>query len=101
MQVLAVLRRRIEAFPESDFFALLDDEAEVLRHLYAETIVRHAWSRDDAPGAVLMLEAADPQAARSELERLPLVAREMVDLTLIPLRGYRGFGPTSNLEVKP
>jgi hypothetical protein len=93
MQILAVLRRRTEAFPEADFLALLDDEAEMLRRLYAEAFVRHAWTRDDAPGAVLMLEAVDMEAARSELKRLPLVAREMTELSLLPLRGYRGFGP--------
>ncbi len=93
MQILAVLRRRTEAFTDTQFAALLDDEAEALRRLYAEGIVRSAWSRDDVPGACLMMEAESVESARSELQRLPLVAKTMIDAQLIPLRGYRGFGP--------
>ncbi|MDE2481329.1 MAG: hypothetical protein KGN02_03970 [bacterium] len=93
MQILAVLRRRTEAFADADFAPLLDDEAEALRRLYAEGIVRAAWSRGDTPGACLMLEADSEYAARTALARLPLVAKEMIEAQLIPLRGYRGFGP--------
>jgi hypothetical protein len=93
MQILAILRRRVENFPEADFAARLDDEAEMLRRLYAESFVRHAWTREDVPGAVLMLEAPDVETASAELQRLPLVGRDMMEVKLIPIKGYRGFGP--------
>lgn len=93
MQVLAILRRRTEAFSDAQFASLLDDEAEALRRLYAEGIVRSAWTREDVPGACAMLEAESPDQARAALARLPLVAKEMIEVQLIPLRGYRGFGP--------
>ena len=66
MQILVLVRRRTEAFTEAQFAELLEPEAEVLRTLYAEGIVRSAWSRADVLGACLMLERAsldDAQAA--------------------------------------
>ncbi len=93
MQILAVLRRRTEAFTDAQFAPLLDDEAEALRRLYAEGIVRSAWSRDDVPGACLLLESDSPEHARAALERLPLFAAQMLEAQIVPLKGYRGFGP--------
>ena len=95
MQFLALLRRRTEAFEPSAFDALLDEEAEAVRRLYADGIVRFAWSRDDVLGGCLLLEADSREHAESALLALPLVKRTMAELQLIPLRGYRGFGPRS------
>ena len=95
MQILAILRRRTETFADAHFAPLLDDEAEALRRLYAEGIVRSAWSRDDVPGACLLLEAESLDAAHAALTRLPLVAKGMIELQTIALKGYRGFGPRS------
>jgi muconolactone delta-isomerase len=93
MQILAVLRRRTEAFSQEQFAALLDVEAEALRSLYASGVVRAAWSREDVLGACLMFEAETVEAAHEALASLPLFAAGMLEHQLIPLRGYRGFGP--------
>ena len=93
MEILAVCRRRTEAFSPEAFAELLDAEAEGVRRLYASAVVRKAWTREDVPGAVLMLEAESVDAARAALAELPLVSREMLDVQFVPLRGYRGFGP--------
>ncbi|HET9028816.1 MAG TPA: muconolactone Delta-isomerase family protein [Candidatus Aquilonibacter sp.] len=93
MQFLAVVRRLTESFSQADFDALLDDEAEGVRRLYAQGVVREAWSRDDVLGACLVMEADSREHAESELMTLPLFVHKMVDYQLIPLRGYRGFGP--------
>lgn len=93
MQILAVIRRRTEAFSEDQFAALLEPEAEMLRTLYAEGIVRYAWSRADVLGACLMLESDSPEDAQAAFARLPLAAAGMLEVQWIPLRGYRGFGP--------
>jgi hypothetical protein len=93
MQVLVVVRRRTEAFSQEAFEALLEPEAEMLRTLYAEGIVRHAWSRTDVLGACLMLESASIEDAQAAFARLPLAAAGMLESQFIPLRGYRGFGP--------
>lgn len=93
MQILAILRRRTEAFTEDQFAALLDSEAETLRTLYAEGIVRFAWSRADVLGGCMMLERDTVEDAQAAIARLPLAAAGMLEMQFIPLRGYRGFGP--------
>jgi hypothetical protein len=93
MQILIVVRRRIEAYSEEQFAVLLEPEAEMLRTLYAEGIVRAAWSRTDVLGAVLMMERDSLEDAQTAFARLPLAAAGMLEVSFIPLRGYRGFGP--------
>ena len=93
MQILSVSRRRTESFTPEEFAALLDDEAEAVRVLYAQGVVRAGWSRDDVPGACLFLEAESVEAASAAMNTLPFYARGMLEAQLIPLRGYRGFGP--------
>lgn len=93
MQFFAVLRRRTEAFSDAEFAERLEAEAECVRSLYARGVVRGAWSREDVPGAVLLLEAPSAQAAREALESLPLLRGGMLELQFLPVRGYRGFGP--------
>lgn len=93
MQILAIIRRRTEAFTEAQFAQLLEPEAEVLRTMYAEGIVRSAWSREDVLGACLLLEAASLEAGKAAFARLPLAAAGMLEAQFVPLRGYRGFGP--------
>lgn len=91
MQYLAVLRRRTEAFPADAFAQRLDAEAQRVRELYAAGFVRAAWSRDDVPGACLLLEARSESEAETTIATLPFAAAGMVDVQIIPLRGYRGF----------
>jgi hypothetical protein len=93
MQILAVCRRLTESFSQEEFAALLDAEAEGVRTLYAQGIVRAAWTREDVLGACLLLEAENVEAARAAMAALPLVSRGMLDTQFIPMRGYRGFGP--------
>ena len=93
MQFMAILRRRTEVFSQAQFAEVLDAEADRLARLYAEAIVRVAWSRGDVSGAVLLIEAPDPAAAERAMASLPLVKRDMVDLQIIDLLPYRGFVP--------
>jgi muconolactone delta-isomerase len=93
MQIMALLRRRIEAFTPEQFEPLLDAEAERVRQLYAQGFIRAAWTREDVPGGILLLESASLDEAHATLATLPLMNVDMSEATLIPLRGYRGFGP--------
>ena len=93
MQFLAVCRRVTEKFSDAEFAPRLDAEALRLRELYAEGVVRSAWSREDVLGACLLLEAASLEEAQAKLGTLPLVALGMLEAQIIPLRGYRGFCP--------
>ena len=95
MQILAICRRRTESFTQEQFAALLDDEAEGVRVLYAQGTVRAAWTREDVLGAILMLEAESVEAATAAMSALPLWSRGMLEVQFVPLRGYRGFGPRS------
>jgi muconolactone delta-isomerase len=94
MQVIALVRRRTEAFSSAEFDKYLEAEAEAVRTFYIQGSVRAIWSRDDALGAVLLLEASSLAEAQKLLAALPLVQREMAEVEkVVPLRGYRGFGP--------
>ncbi|HEV3152421.1 MAG TPA: hypothetical protein VGZ02_01305 [Candidatus Baltobacteraceae bacterium] len=94
MQFIAVVRRRTEAFSDAGFAPLLEPEAQAVRDLYARGLVRNIWSRDDVPGAVTLLEAESLEQAREIVQSYPLMRKGMLELEqLIPLRGYRGFGP--------
>lgn len=95
MQFVAVVRRRTEAFTDDDFAPILEPEAEQLRALYAAGKVRAAWSREDVPGAVLLLECDGRNDAEAAMGTLPLAQRGMLEVQIIPMHGYRGFGPRS------
>ena len=94
MQFLTIVRRRTEAFSDEEFAPLLEPEAEAIRILYAQGIVRNIWSREDKLGAVTLIEAESLEHAQSIVQTFPLMQRGMLEVELlIPLRGYRGFGP--------
>ncbi len=93
MQFIAVVRRLTESFSKEAFDALLDDEANGVRRMYEEGIVRMVWSRNDVLGACLLLEADSREHAESSLMTLPLFHHKMVEYQLVPVRGYRGFYP--------
>lgn len=94
MQVLVVVRRRTERFSDDEFAPLLEPEAQAIRTLYAQGVVRSVWSREDALGAALLLEAESLERAREIVAMFPLVERDMAEVEkIIPLKGYRGFGP--------
>jgi muconolactone delta-isomerase len=94
MQFMSVIRRRTEAFSEREFELLLEPEAQAVRALYVQGVVRAIWSREDKLGAVTLIEADSIDQARSIIETFPLAQQGMLEVEmLIPLRGYRGFGP--------
>jgi hypothetical protein len=91
VQILALERAvpgvRDDAFTD----ALLRTEAERLWELHQAGVVRQAFFRTDRDEAVLLLEAADAEAARSVLDELPLVSAGFIDFEVITLRAYPGF----------
>ena len=90
---MCVMRRRVEAFPQEAFDKLLEPEAECVRTLYSKGIIRSIWSREDVLGAVMIVEAASREELDASLAQLPLNAAGMLEATVIPMKGYRGFGP--------
>jgi muconolactone delta-isomerase len=93
MQFISIARRRTESFTPEAFEPLLEPEAEKVRELYARGVVRAVWSREDVLGAVMLLEASSREALDAELATLPLSAAGMLEITVMPIKAYRGFGP--------
>jgi muconolactone delta-isomerase len=93
MRFLAILGRKTRNFSEQQFEALLEPEAERVRDLYTQGILRSVAGRGDIKGAVVELECADADQAHRTISSLPLAAAEMLDVQVIPLLPYRGFAP--------
>jgi hypothetical protein len=92
-QFLAVMRRVTERFSDDDFAPIMEPEADMARRLYTEGVIRDIYSRKDIPGALLMVEAATLEEAQVQILRLPLAAKGMLEVQIIPLGPYRGFAP--------
>jgi muconolactone delta-isomerase len=95
MQFLSISRRRTESFPEAEFAARADAEMQQARTLYAQGAIRQIWHRSDIPGACILMEAESEEHARQLVGTLPLAQAGMLEVTIIPLRPYAGFGPRS------
>jgi muconolactone delta-isomerase len=95
MQFLALTRRRMDQFPAEQWTPeLIEREAQRVRTLYAEGTLRAIWRRKDIPGAAILLEAADEDAARATLATLPLAELGMLEFVVVTgLEPYPGFGP--------
>lgn len=93
MQFLNVSRRRTESFTDEQFAAMVAEEAQQARTLYAEGFVRQIWHRSDIAGACMLLEADSAEHAHVILNRLPMVAAGMLEVNVIPLKPYAGFSP--------
>jgi muconolactone delta-isomerase len=93
MQFLTVTRRRTEQFTDAEFTALVEAEILQARALYGSGFIRQIWHRADIAGACILVEADNEDAARATLNTLPLFAAGMLEVSLIPLKPYAGFGP--------
>lgn len=94
MQFLVMTQRYTDRFAEAEFAAVIPEETEAVRRLYADGVVRQIWLRDDVRGAALIVEANSLEAARAVVDALPLAQRAMSSFTVIALKPYGGFGPT-------
>src|SRR5512137_2416476 len=70
---------------------LLQAEARRAWELHQAGIIRELYFRADRSEAVLVLECADVDEARSILDTLPLVRERLIGFELIPLMAYPGF----------
>lgn len=93
MQFLTVSRRKTESFSDSDFAARTDAEFKQARALYAQGAMRQIWRRADVPGACILWEAESEAQVREFLGSLPMFQAGMLEVTVIALQPYPGFGP--------
>jgi muconolactone delta-isomerase len=68
-------------------------ESQRARTLYVEGHLRQIWYRDDTSGACLLWEADSEDQVRNMLATLPFAKAGLLEITIIPLRPYAGFGP--------
>jgi muconolactone delta-isomerase len=77
-----------------DSLAVLgQQESQRARTLYVEGHLRQIWYRDDTSGACLLWEADSEDQVRNMLATLPFAKAGLLEIIIIPLRPYAGFGP--------
>jgi muconolactone delta-isomerase len=93
MQFLTISKRVDGAGAPNDLGALAEDEFERGRALYAQGFIRQIWHRADTAGACLLVEAESEDQVRETLCTLPFFQAGMLEILVIPLKPYAGFGP--------
>ena len=93
MQFLTISKRLAAEGPEIDLALLAEAEFERARSLYLQNFIRQIWHRADIPGACLLVEADSEQQVRDTLSTLPLFRAGLLEIDIIPLKPYAGFGP--------
>lgn len=91
MKILALERELPDRTADQYAPALLKAEARRAWELHQAGIIRELYFRADRHEAVLVLECADVDEARSVLDTLPLMRAKLIGFELIPLMAYPGF----------
>jgi hypothetical protein len=91
VQFLVICRPAAGGDPD-EFKRLVPFETEAMREQKADGTLTGAWSLDH-PGAVLMLEVADAEAAAAILDGFPLVEADLITTEIIPLHPIDLSGP--------
>jgi len=92
MQFLVMSRRKLESFPQDAFSELFDDEVAKARQFYGDGFTRQIWHRADNSGVCQIVEAASESEVREKLETLPFYRAGMLEIDVIGLKPYSGFG---------
>lgn len=90
MKIVVVATRRADASPDQ-LAPHLEAEVKTALGFMVEDFVREIYSRVDGKGAILVLEAAGEDEARSRLAELPLARAGLLDFDLYPVQVYRGI----------
>lgn len=85
------LEHEISGVTAADFAPHLEAEARQVWALQQAGQLREIYFRADVSTAVLVLECAGPEEARTVLESLPLTRAGLIHFELIPLRPYPGL----------
>jgi hypothetical protein len=91
MKIIAIEHDPADVIDEQFTTELLQAEAQRAWELHQAGVIRELYFRADRSEAVLVLECADVDEARSILETLPLVREQLIGFELIPLIAYPGF----------
>ena len=66
-------------------------EAARVWELYQAGVLREIYFREDAKGAVILLECGSMGEAQKLLDSLPLVEKKLIDFDLMGLAPYPGY----------
>ena len=91
MQFLTLSRRKERVEAPGD--ELVEAEVQRARVLYAQGYMRQLWHRADGPGACALWEVEDEARLWELLKSLPFFQAGMVEVSVIPLQPWAGFGP--------
>ena len=72
--------------------SLLQEEQAHARKAYMDGAIRQIWLQSPGPGAVALLEANSLDAARTVALSFPLAQAGLLNVTVIALSPYAGFG---------
>jgi hypothetical protein len=75
-----------------DFPQLLRDEKAHTRKAYMEGAIRQVWLQSPGGGAVAILEAESAEQAQKIAMQLPLAQAGLLDIRVIGLMPFDGFG---------
>lgn len=92
MQFLSISQKR-SGVSDDSFASLRDEETQQARALYLAGHLRQVWHRGDVPGACLVWEADSEEQVRGLLSTLPFAQAGLLEITIVPLKPYAGFGP--------
>jgi muconolactone delta-isomerase len=91
MQFLTVSRRKDTA--DAPGKELVRAEVQRARKLYAEGRMRQLWHRGDGPGVCVLWEVEDEGQLWELLKSLPFFQAGLLEVSVIPLRPWKGFAP--------
>lgn len=81
-----------DAAQHPDFRRLLQEEQAHSRKAYMDGWIRQIWMQSPGPGAVALLEANSLEDARKLALSFPLAQAGLLNVNVIALAPYAGFG---------
>lgn len=98
---LFALEKDVPGISDSAFAGeILKQEAARAWELQQGGILRELYFRADREAAVLVMECASVEEARTILSTLPLVKNKLIDFDIIPLKAYPGFARLFDNKIK-
>lgn len=91
MKMVAIARRRKDKDP-AEFAKFGDAEWRKAFSFVVDGFTREIYSMADGGGAVMIIEAESVEAAQAKFSTLPFVQNDLLDVEVIALTAYRGFG---------
>ena len=87
-----VIGKRKENIEQDKFAEFADEEARKAITLFKEEFIRELYSIKGGKGACMIVEANSEEEILLKLSDLPFVKKNYLDIDIIEVNPYRGFG---------